>query len=100
MGRDKAMVDVAGRPMVEWVADAVRPITNNLLVMGRAGTLAGIACVPDDHPARRGPLAGLATALRIADGAPVLLVAVDQPLCSTGRARCTPWSRWTAVPAR
>ncbi len=79
MGRDKALVDVAGRPMVEWVADAIRPITSNLLVMGRAGTLAGIACVPDDHPARRGPLAGLATALRIADGAPVLLVAVDQP---------------------
>lgn len=35
--------------------------------------------MPDDHPAGRGPLAGLATALRLSEGRPVLLVAVDQP---------------------
>jgi len=48
-------------------------------VLGRSGTLAGTECVPDDHPDRRGPMAGLATALRRGDGRPVLLVAVDQP---------------------
>jgi molybdopterin-guanine dinucleotide biosynthesis protein A len=79
MGRDKALVEVAGRPMVEWVAEAMRPVTSQLVVLGRSGNLAGIECVPDDHPARRGPLAGLATALRFADGEPVLVVAVDQP---------------------
>jgi molybdopterin-guanine dinucleotide biosynthesis protein A len=79
MGRDKALVQVSGRPMVEWVATALGSVTDHLIVLGRAGTLAGIRCVPDDHPARRGPLAGLATALRIADGEPVLVVAVDQP---------------------
>ena len=79
MGRDKALVQVSDRPLVEWVAQAMRPVTNGLLVLGRSGTLAGIECVPDDLPARRGPLAGLATALRIAKGEPVLLVAVDQP---------------------
>jgi len=79
MGRDKALVEIAGRPMVEWVADAVRTVTSNAIVLGRSGTLAGLECVPDDHPARRGPLAGLSTALRLTDGQPVLLVAVDQP---------------------
>jgi molybdopterin-guanine dinucleotide biosynthesis protein A len=79
MGRDKALVEVAGRPMVEWVAEAVRSATTDLLVLGRSGTLGGLACVPDDHPAGRGPLAGLATALRLSEGRPVLLVAVDQP---------------------
>ena len=79
MGRDKALVQVSGRPMIEWMATALRSVTDHLVVLGRSGTLAGIECVPDDHPARRGPLAGLATALRIADGAPVVLVAVDQP---------------------
>ncbi len=87
MGRDKALVKVAGRPMVEWVAEAMRPVTSKLVVLGRSGTLAGIESVPDDHPARRGPLAGLATALRIADGQPVLVVAVDQPWVRTATLR-------------
>lgn len=79
MGRDKALVQVSGRPMVEWVSTALGSVTDRLVVVGRSGTLAGIACVPDDRPARRGPLAGLATALRIGGSEPVLLVAVDQP---------------------
>ena len=79
MGRDKALVQISGRPLVEWVATALGSVTDHLIVLGRSGTLAGIECVPDDYPARRGPLAGLATALRIAKGEPVLLVAVDQP---------------------
>ena len=79
MGRDKALVEVGGRPMAEWVVDRMRSVTEDLVVVGRSGSLAGLSCVPDDRPFRRGPLAGLATALRLADGRPVLLVAVDQP---------------------
>lgn len=79
MGRDKALVEIAGRPMVEWVAESVGSIVSKVVVLGRSGTLAGLRCVPDDHPARRGPLAGLATALRIAAGEPTVVIAVDQP---------------------
>lgn len=79
MGRDKALVEVAGRPMVEWVAEAVQAVATEVVVVGRNGTLAGIRCVPDDRPARRGPLAGLATALQLVDDRPVVVVAVDQP---------------------
>lgn len=79
MGRDKALVDVAGRPLVGWVAGALAAVTPEVIVIGRHEGIAGLTALPDDHPARRGPLAGLATALRRAGGRPVLLVAVDQP---------------------
>ena len=78
-GAHRFLVEVGGRPVVEWVAAAVQPVTTDVLIVGRSGVLAGIACVPDDRPSRRGPLAGLATALRLADDGPVVMVAVDQP---------------------
>lgn len=65
--------------MAEWVADAVRTHLDDVVVIGRDGRLAGLDAVPDAWPGRRGPLAGLATALT-RFGRPVLLVAVDQPL--------------------
>ena len=79
MGRDKALVKIAGRSMAEWVAEAVQSVVSEVVVLGRSGTLAGLECVPDDHPSRRGPLAGLATALRLSGGRSLLVVAVDQP---------------------
>jgi molybdopterin-guanine dinucleotide biosynthesis protein A len=79
MGRDKALAKVAGQSMVEWVAGALRSVTPDVVVLGRSGTLAGLECFPDDRAARRGPMAGLATALRLGMGRPALLVAVDQP---------------------
>ncbi len=79
MGRDKALLEVAGKPMVEWVAGALAASATEVMIIGRSGGEGGLAAVPDDRPARRGPLAGLATALRRAGARPVLLVAVDQP---------------------
>jgi molybdopterin-guanine dinucleotide biosynthesis protein A len=79
MGSDKALVEVAGKPMFEWVVGALRSVTDDLVVVGRAGKLGDIECIPDDHPGRHGPLAGLATALRLTGDKPVVLVAVDQP---------------------
>ncbi len=78
MGTDKALVEVAGRPMIEWVASALGQVCAKVIVVGRRGRLAGLTCVPDAQARVRGPLAGLATALATADD-DVLLVAVDQP---------------------
>lgn len=77
MGRDKAAVRVAGRTMLDWVMAALIGAGCEPLVVGQEATPTTPA-VPDDLPAGRGPLAGLATALRIGGGA-VVLVAVDQP---------------------
>ncbi len=74
MGRDKALVPVAGVPMLERVAAALDAAGLEHVVVGRTDG------VPDDRPAHRGPIAGIATGLRIAGGRAVLAVAVDQPL--------------------
>jgi molybdopterin-guanine dinucleotide biosynthesis protein A len=79
MGRDKALVELRGIPLVTHVATALRSVCDSLLVVGREGTLEGIESVPDDRSGPLGPGAGVATALRIAEGRPVLAVAVDQP---------------------
>ena len=76
MGRDKAEVEVAGRPMISWVVDAVAAVADRLLVAGRPGGWNGHDGIADADGVA-GPLAGLAAAL--ASGQPVLLVAIDQP---------------------
>lgn len=77
MGTDKALVDVAGRPMIEWVADALGAVCSNVVVVGRTDQIDGLRSLPDTQSQVRGPLAGLATALRL--DKPVLLLGVDQP---------------------
>ena len=79
MGRDKALVELHDRPLVSYVADALIRVCDDIIVVGREGTLAGLDCVPDDSDGRLGPAAGVATALRLAGDRPVLVSAVDQP---------------------
>jgi len=86
MGRDKAFVPFAGRPLSEWVAAAVTAVVADVLVVGREGTLAGLRAVPDRTGAGPGPLGGLVTALA-ETGTGVLLVAVDQPLVAPATLR-------------
>lgn len=81
MGTDKALVEVVGRPMVAWVADAVAAVTDRVVVVGRS-SLDGVAAIPDPVEGPVGPLAGVVAALAeaAADGTgSVLAVAVDQP---------------------
>ncbi len=80
MGADKALVAVGGTPMIARVTAALATVTPEVIVSGRAEGWGGYPGLADDRPARRGPLAGLATALGASGGRPVLLVAVDQPL--------------------
>lgn len=73
------MVQLNGRTFVSYVAEALGSVCDDLVVIGRTGSLDGLPCVPDDLPGRLGPAAGVATALRVAAGRPVLVAAVDQP---------------------
>lgn len=86
MGRDKAMEPVGGRPMAEWVAEALREVFGRTAAVGREGSLAGLTGIPDAEPAGRGPLSGVVTALRVF-ARPVVAVAVDQPLVRPGTLR-------------
>ncbi len=66
--------------MIEHVASAIVAAGCEPLVVGRTSAPGGLAAVPDDGDGGAGPAAGLATALRIAAGRPVILIATDQPL--------------------
>jgi molybdopterin-guanine dinucleotide biosynthesis protein A len=79
MGGDKALIEVAGRTMLTWVAAALRNVCDEVLMTGRVGVTEGLAGILDDLPGPRGPLAGIVTGLGVAAGRPLLAVAVDHP---------------------
>jgi len=74
MGRDKAEVEIEGRPMLHRVADAMGPSVSRVVLLGPDRP--GWECWPDSVHAS-GPLAGIATALSRTDADQVLVVAVD-----------------------
>lgn len=78
MGSDKASFELSGRPMVEWVADAMQAF-DRVVMVGRHRGLAGLDAIPDLQAGARGPLSGLQTALEVFRS-PLVVVAVDQPL--------------------
>lgn len=79
MGVDKATYAVAGRPMIEWVGEALEAVADRVVVTGRDEPLAGYEPLPDPRPSHRGPLAGVVAALEAFWDTGVVVVAVDQP---------------------
>lgn len=79
MGRDKALVEVAGRPMFDWVARAIDPACELVVVSGRYDPLGDLPTIADPGAAQRGPLAGLVAAFERFADEPVFLAGVDQP---------------------
>ncbi|HYL40495.1 MAG TPA: molybdenum cofactor guanylyltransferase [Candidatus Binatus sp.] len=78
-GGDKLVADLAGRPVLERTIDAVRPLVDEVLVVGRGGSTRGVAYLADDA-AFQGPLAGLETGLRSAVGEVVVVLGGDMAL--------------------
>jgi molybdopterin-guanine dinucleotide biosynthesis protein A len=81
MGRDKALVEVAGKPMLAWVIGALEAVTPRIVIAGpeRAGW-EHHAFVTDPGTPHRGPLAGITTAMAHVDrDALLIVVGVDQP---------------------
>lgn len=82
MGRDKAFIELAGRPLIQWVLDAVEAVSDKQLIVARdARGLEGFgpSVVTDQLPAR-GPLTGLHAGLKAAETDLCLVVACDLPL--------------------
>ena len=78
MGTDKAMVEIAGISMLEYVAGVLAGVCDGLVVSGRdsSGSWEG---VPDRGQPFQGPLAGFAATAVEHPDRPLLLVGVDQP---------------------
>jgi len=79
MGRDKALLEIDGRPMAQRVAEALWGAgADEVFCVGGDPALRshGVRLVPDDRPGE-GPLGGLVTALRQAAHDLVVVLACD-----------------------
>ena len=84
MGRNKALIDLDGEPLVARVAAALAPVSDERLIVANDPApyrFLGLPIVPDIEPGY-GPLMGLYSGLKAASGELALLVAVDMPFLS------------------
>lgn len=91
LGGDKAIVELEGRALIHYPLEALHEVCDDVVVVAKRDTLlpplSGIAdlWIEPDEP--RHPLVGVAHALGLAVGRPVLVVAVDLPLIDAGTLR-------------
>ncbi|MHB8375860.1 MAG: molybdenum cofactor guanylyltransferase [Dehalococcoidia bacterium] len=86
IGGDKPSVVVAGRPLLQWVVDALEPVVSRIVLTIAPGqvlppvetTLPVVVC--EDLLPARGPLTGIYTGLSCARAPEVLVVPCDAPL--------------------
>jgi len=81
MGRDKAVLDVGGRPLIEQIRDRVRPHFKEIVISAAdAGAYAflGERVVPD-LVGGQGPLMGIVSALEACEHDRAFVVACDMP---------------------
>ena len=81
MGREKPLLDVGGRPIIERVVAAVGPCVGETVVVTNRPDLYGFLGLRllEDIQHGRGPLAGMLTALRGVSCDAALVVAGDYP---------------------
>ncbi|HEY6446622.1 MAG TPA: molybdenum cofactor guanylyltransferase [Acidobacteriaceae bacterium] len=80
MGRDKALLDLAGRPLIAHALDKLRALGCTPRICASRPDLAGFAPVIHDTSPRCGPLGGLEAALSISGTDLNLFLPVDLPL--------------------
>ncbi|MGH2603679.1 MAG: molybdenum cofactor guanylyltransferase [Dehalococcoidia bacterium] len=82
LGRDKALLELDGEPLVVRAVRTLSGLAAEVLVLGppeRAILAPGARVIPDERPGD-GPLPALATALREMRGDRMIAVATDMPL--------------------
>lgn len=91
IGGDKAVVELEGRALVKYPIETLHEVCDEVAVVAKRDTmlpsLQGLASLWIEPDEPRHPLAGVAHALRVADGRPVLVVPVDVPLMDAGTLR-------------
>ena len=82
-GRDKGLLPFRGRPLVEWVIAALHPQVGRLLINANRNLERYAACghpvVADQLPDFQGPLAGILSAMAVAETPWMLTVPCDNP---------------------
>jgi len=82
-GRDKGLMTWRGRPMIAWLHDQVRPLTDDLIISCNRNHEAyapyADRLISDDSSDYPGPLAGIRAALQIAHHPLLLVLPCDAP---------------------
>ncbi|MBU1330183.1 MAG: molybdenum cofactor guanylyltransferase MobA [Gammaproteobacteria bacterium] len=82
-GQDKGLLPWRGKPLIAWVAEQVRPLTDDLLISCNRNNAQYAAhadrLVADPNPDYLGPLAGILTGLRAARHEQLLILPCDAP---------------------
>ena len=84
MGKDKAWLDLAGRPIIEHVIAALQPVTASIAIVANdpAYRKLGYPVFPDSQIGV-GPLEAIRTALRNASTQHIVLVGCDLPFVTS-----------------
>jgi len=82
-GRDKGLVELCGKPLVQWVTDSIAPQVDQIIISANRNldeyrTL-GFPVVVDELKDFQGPLAGIHSALKKTGSEFVLVVPTDSP---------------------
>jgi molybdopterin-guanine dinucleotide biosynthesis protein A len=80
MGEDKALVRLAGRPLIEWALETFGQAGLEARIAGARSRLAAFAPVVEDDGPGCGPLGGICAALASMDARRAVFVPVDLPL--------------------
>lgn len=85
MGQDKALIEVAGRPLALRVADSIAAACGRVTLVGDPARYAalGLPVIPDLHP-DLGPMSGIEAALVATEADWNLIVACDMPALDAG----------------
>jgi len=79
MGTDKALLELAGRPLIEHMLELARSVCPQVCVVGDPGKFSRLAPVIPDLYAGQGPLAGIHAALTHSETNLNLILGVDLP---------------------
>lgn len=82
MGRDKALLEIGGRPMVEVAVRKLESFCAEVSIAGNRDDLGSFAAVVREERADAGPAAGIEAGLRVARQPWALFMPVDVPLIS------------------
>ncbi len=84
-GANKALLEIEGRPIVARVVDALRPLADQIILVGHLSIgldLPGVQVIPDPSPGA-GTLAALRTGLVASTHEIAVVVGCDMPFLST-----------------
>ena len=88
MGRDKALVEFGGRPLIAWSLGILEAAKLSAEIAGARSDLGAFARVVADEEQDKGPLSGICAAMTSTEAELAVFVSVDLPLLPASLISC------------